>query len=147
MRRIALDPGVLISAFISPRQAAPGLIVRALFDGRIEAVACPMLLDELTDVLARKKFAKHAREGRADAYIAAIETAVTLVPDPPQTGAHTAGPNDDYLLWLAQAHHLDAVVSGDRHLLDADSPQLPVLSPRQLLDSIDEAHRGMGEEG
>jgi len=68
--RVVIDPGVLVSAFISPRKAAPALLV------------------------------------------------------------------DAFLIALAQAHNADAVVSGDGHLLDVTSSDLPVLTPRELADRL-----------
>ena len=73
MSRFTVDPGVLLSAFISPRKSAPALIVDALLDGRIEIVACPALLTELSDVLSRPKFAKHTEQRHGEAYLAALE--------------------------------------------------------------------------
>ena len=53
MIRVVIDPGVYVSAFISPRRAAPGLVVEALLDGDIEALVSPLLMAELARVLGR----------------------------------------------------------------------------------------------
>jgi hypothetical protein len=58
--RVVIDPGVLVSAFISSRRAAPALLVDALLDGRFEMVVTPKLIAELTDVLGRAKFSLNA---------------------------------------------------------------------------------------
>lgn len=55
MTRVVIDPGVLVSAFISPRKAAPALLVDALLDGHFEMIVSPKLIAELTDVLGREK--------------------------------------------------------------------------------------------
>jgi hypothetical protein len=34
--RVVIDPGVLVSAFISPKQAAPALLVDAILDGNLD---------------------------------------------------------------------------------------------------------------
>lgn len=136
MKRLVIDPGVLLSAFISPRRSAPSLIVEAILDGRIDVLACPALIAELTDVLSREKFAKHTAEGRAKTYIASITESTTHVEDPPASAQQTADPDDDYLLALAHDQHADAIISGDKHLLDADSNRMPVLTPRQLADQL-----------
>jgi predicted nucleic acid-binding protein len=47
-----------------------------------------------------------------------------------------ADADDDYLIALAQTHGADAVVSGDRHLLDVASSELSVLTPRELADRL-----------
>ena len=48
----------------------------------------------------------------------------------------TADEDDDYLIALAEAHGVDAVVSGDGHLLEVTSSDLPVLTPRELADRL-----------
>lgn len=137
MTLVVIDPGVLVSAFISPKKAAPALLVDAIFDGSLDMLVCPTLIDELSDVLGREKFAKHAAEGRAAAYIAALCDRATMVDDPPAGSAKTADPDDDYLVALAETHAADAVISGDGHLLDAASSELQVLTPRELADRLD----------
>lgn len=57
MTRVVIDPGVLVSAFISPKKAAPALLVDAVLDGSLDVLVCPALITELTDVLDREKFA------------------------------------------------------------------------------------------
>ncbi len=142
MTRVVIDPGVVVSAFISPKKAAPALLVDAILDGNLELLVSPALIAELTDVLGRKKFATHAAEGRAAAYIAALRDRATMVEDAAPGPARTADADDDYLIALAQAHGVDAVVSGDRHLLDVASSELPVLTPRELADRLGLASAG-----
>jgi putative PIN family toxin of toxin-antitoxin system len=142
VRRVVIDPGVLVSAFISPKKAAPALLVDAILDGNLDVLVCPALIAELTDVLGREKFAKHAAEGRATAYVAAFRDRTTMVEDPPAGSARTADADDDYLIALAEAHAVDAVVSGDRHLLDVASSELQVLTPRELADRLGLAPAG-----
>jgi putative PIN family toxin of toxin-antitoxin system len=134
--RVVIDPGVLVSAFISPKKASPALLVDAVLDGSLDALVCPALIAELTDVLGREKFAKHSAEGRATAFIAALRDRATWADDPPAGSVKTADADDDYLLALAQTHDTDAVVSGDPHLLDAASSELQVLTPRELADRL-----------
>ena len=142
MTRVVIDPGVLVSAFISPKKAAPALLVDAILDGNIELLVSPALIAELTDVLGREKFAAHDAEGRAAAYIAALRDRARMVEDVAPGPARTADADDDYLIALAQAHGVDAVVSGDRHLLDVASSELPVLTPRELADRLGLASAG-----
>ena len=44
MTRVVIDPGVLVSAFISPRKAAPALLVDAFLDGHFEMLVSPTLI-------------------------------------------------------------------------------------------------------
>lgn len=137
MIRVVIDPGVLVSAFISSKRAAPALIVEALLDGRIAAVASPALLGERTDVLQREKFAKFAADGRGEAFVAVITDCALVVDEPdPEPGA-TDDPKDDYLVALARAHDVDAIVAGDRHLLEIASDELSVWNPRAAVERIE----------
>lgn len=136
MTRVVIDPGVLVSAFISPRKAAPALLVDAFLDGRFEMLVSPKLIAELTDVLGREKFAAHAADGRAAAFIAVLLDRAEMVKDTAPGSLKTADADDDYLIAVAQAHKADAVVSGDPHLLDVTSSDRQVLTPRELADRL-----------
>jgi predicted nucleic acid-binding protein len=65
-----------------------------------------------------------------------------MTEDPPAGTVKTADPDDDYLLALAETHDVDAVVSGDPHLLDAALSELQVLTPRELADRLGLASAG-----
>ncbi len=136
MTRVAIDSGVVVSAFIPPRKAAPALLVDAFLDGHFEMIVSPTLIAELTDVLGRDKFAAHAAEGRAAAFIAVLLDRAEMVKDAAPASFKTADADDDYLIAVAQAHGADAVVSGDGHLLDVTSSDLPVLTPREMADRL-----------
>src|SRR4051812_9061492 len=79
----------------------------------------PALLDELSGVLARPKFAQPAREGRAVDFVEALRAGATLVEDAPGEEGITRDPKDNYLVRLARAPHATALVSGDRDPLEA----------------------------
>jgi predicted nucleic acid-binding protein len=117
---------------------AKALIVLSL--DRLDVLVSPALIAELTDVLGREKFAKHAAKVRGSVHsspsrsIAAPRDRATMTEDQPAGTVKTADPDDAYLLALAHAQGVDAVVSGDRHLLDTASSELSVLTPRDLAD-------------
>ena len=46
---------------------------------------------------------------------------------------------DDYLVALGRQENVDAIVSGDRDLLDAGLEEAPVWTPRELADRLAEA--------
>jgi putative PIN family toxin of toxin-antitoxin system len=135
--RVVIDPGVYVSAFISPRRAAPAIVVEALLDGEIEALVSPLLLAELARVLGRTKFERAASDGRGEAFVALIAERGLRVDDPAPTPGATADPDDDYLVALAQAHGVEAVISGDRHLISIASGELCVWTPRTLADRLE----------
>jgi len=137
--RAVVDPGVLVSAFIGRQGSVPDRIVRAWRTGRIEMVVSPALLDELSDVLARPKFARATREGRAIDFVGALRAGASMLSDAPGTGAITRDPKDDYLVRLARSSAATALVSGDRDLLEADIADVEVLTPRAFIDRVDSA--------
>ena len=77
--------------------------MRAWRTGRIELVVSRALLDELSGVLARPKFAGATREGRAIDFVGALRGGAMMVKDPPDTEAITRDPKDDYLVRLARS--------------------------------------------
>ena len=136
MTRAVVDPNVLVSAFISQRGGSPDRIVRAWREGAFELVVSPQLIVELTDVLARPKFAIQAAEGRAEAYIAALAGDAVMIDDPPDPPQVSPDRGDDYLIALARAARADVIVSGDSHLLGLADREPPVLTPRQFAEQL-----------
>lgn len=59
-----------------------------------------------------------------------------MVEDPVDVPAITRDPKDDYLVALALRERVDALVSGDRDLLDAGLGAPPIWSPREAADRI-----------
>jgi putative PIN family toxin of toxin-antitoxin system len=135
--RVVIDPGVFVSAFISPRRSAPALIVDALFAGRLEAVVSAKLLGELREVLDREKFARYTENGRGEAFVAAVSDCTFHVQDPVARPGLTNDAGDDYLVALAATYDVDAIVAGDRHLLEISSDALPVWTPRTLATQLE----------
>jgi len=136
LTRAVLDPNVLISAFISRRGSSPDRIVRAWREGAFELVVSPQLIAELTDVLARPKFALQAADGRAEAYIAALAGDAIQVDDPPDPPVASPDRGDDYLIALARAAQAHVIVSGDSHLTQLTDLAPPVLTPRQFVEQL-----------
>jgi putative PIN family toxin of toxin-antitoxin system len=133
--RVVVDPNVLIAALISPR-GAPAALYGALAAGRFELVASPLLLAELERVLSREKFRRYASLDQAHGYVRAIARLALLVDDPTPLPGATPDPGDDYIVALARAEHVDAIVSGDRHLLELQQARPPVLTPRAFVDQL-----------
>lgn len=139
MIRAVIDPGVLVSAFIGRPGSVPDRIVRAWRAGRMELVVSPAVLAELADVLARPKFASAAREGRAIDFVGALRAGATMTRDPAGTEAITRDPKDDYLVRLALSLAGTVLVSGDRDLLESDTGDVEILTPREFIDRVDSA--------
>jgi uncharacterized protein len=133
--RAVLDTNVLVSALITPAGASAELLVE-LRAGAYELVTSPLLLDELRDVLRREKFRRYVKETEVDAYVGLLRSESILVEDPhPLPGPLGDDPRDEYLIALARAARVDALVSGDPHLIGLRD-LIPVRTPREFLDSL-----------
>jgi uncharacterized protein len=134
--RVVIDPGVFISALIGSRGGAPDVVVRAFVDDRIKVVASPLLLAELELVLRRPKFAAYVDERTVREFVERIRRHATVVDDPVERPELTRDRKDDYLVALACAERVDAIVSGDRDLIDAGLADPAVWTPRELADRL-----------
>ncbi|HET8605548.1 MAG TPA: putative toxin-antitoxin system toxin component, PIN family [Gaiellaceae bacterium] len=135
MPRAVLDPNVLVSGLIGPGGPSAQLLVE-LRAGSFELVTSPLLLTELGEVLAREKFRRYATRDEVDAYLDLLRRE-SVVLDDPGTAPDPASedPDDDYLIALAAAARVDALVSGDRHLLRLRET-IPVQTPREFLQLL-----------
>jgi putative PIN family toxin of toxin-antitoxin system len=111
--RAVLDTNILISAFVFPG-GAPEAAYRAALEGRFELVTSPPLLAELGRVLEDK----FGWEGpMAEAAVAQVARIGTVVRPRQAVSAIEQDPADDRVLEAAAEGEADAIVSGDRHLL------------------------------
>ncbi len=131
MRRAVLDPGVLVSALITPA-GVPAKLLIGVRAGELELIASPLLLAELEGVLRREKFRRYVDLDAVHDYLDLLRRDAVIAPDPEgPPPLRSADPDDDYL--IALAHSQNAVlVSGDSHLLDL-ADRAPILSPADLL--------------
>lgn len=134
MRRAVLDPGVFVSALISP-SGTPAKLVAQAVAGEFEAIVSPTLIAELDGVLRREKFRPHFDLEAAAEYVSFLRRIATTAPDPEQPPPlRSTDPDDDYL--IALAHSQSAVlVSGDSDLLDL-AGGAPICAPADLLEAL-----------
>lgn len=130
--RAVVDPGVLVAALISP-VGAPAHVVRMARDRIVDLVVSPHLLAELTEVLHRPRFRRYFELDEADEYVQGLARLAITVGDPLGQDRITRDSDDDYLVRLARAAGADALVSGDRDLLDAPVADV-VLTPAELVE-------------
>lgn len=134
MRRAVLDPGVLVSALITPT-GTPARLLREARAGGIELVVSPLVLEELEGVLLRAKFRRYVDPGAVRDYLDLLRREARLVEDPTEPPSRRCpDPDDDYLIGLAQSQNA-VLVSGDRHLLELGGGA-PILAPADLLAVI-----------
>jgi len=127
---------VLVAAAITPRGLC-GRLLAAAIEGRWQMVASPQLLAELDTVLARDKFRRWLSEDEARRFVADVRVLADVIPDPPApTSRSTADPKDEFLVALAQAADVMALVSGDPDLTDLVDLDPPVLMPAAFLERL-----------
>ncbi len=131
MRRAVLDPGVLVSALITPKGRPAKLLAQA-HAGEFELVVSSLLLAELQAVLRRQKFRRYVDLGAVSDYIDLLRRVAVVAADPKTLPPlRSTDPDDDYL--IALAHSQKAVlVSGDSDLLDQVGGA-PICSPADFL--------------
>jgi putative PIN family toxin of toxin-antitoxin system len=136
VRRLVLDPAVLVSAIIIPA-GPPAELLRAARDGQLDLVVSPRLLAELAGVLRREKFRAYLSLDEVSEYVEGLAVLAETVADPGSAPRVSRDPADDYLVALADAAGATAIVSGDADLLAINAPPIPVLTPRELLESLE----------
>lgn len=82
MKRAVLDPGVLVSALITPT-GTPAKVLAAGRGGTFELIVSPLLLEELALVLGRKKFRRYVDLDVVDRYVNLLRRDATCTDDPP----------------------------------------------------------------
>jgi putative PIN family toxin of toxin-antitoxin system len=119
LKRLVVDASTLVSG-VASRQGggAPWLILAALLDFEFEAVVCPRLIGEFRDALTNKYFRERFDPDDLAEIVANVEEAATEYADPGQITSLLRDPDDDYLVALAREAEADAIVTGDRDLLD-----------------------------
>jgi predicted nucleic acid-binding protein len=69
---------------------------------------------------------------------AALELKAEMRPDPPPGMRVCADPEDDYLFALAEVANVQVMVSGDHKVQAVRLPGIEVLTPRTLVDRLNE---------
>ncbi|MGH8991999.1 MAG: putative toxin-antitoxin system toxin component, PIN family [Acidimicrobiia bacterium] len=133
MKRVVVDPGVLVSAALS-RLGNPARIVEAARVGRFVLVASPKLLAELDDALSRPKIATRLDPDGLQR-LREVMAAAPVSGDPPAL-AVSRDPKDDYLIALAQHSGAACLISGDQDLTVLVDVVPPVRTPAAFLEDL-----------
>ncbi|MBS1892143.1 MAG: putative toxin-antitoxin system toxin component, PIN family [Actinobacteria bacterium] len=131
MRRLVIDANVLASGGIDPQgESPPSLLYRELGGSRFEMVVCPELLGEVDETLRKPYFFNRLGDAIVSDLVTGITEASTVLADPTDSLALLRDPDDDYLVALARECGAEAIVSGDKDLLDHPGVEPPVINPR-----------------
>ena len=129
--RLLLDTNVLVSAVLFG--GLPQGLVEQAFRGEYELVTSEALLDEFEEVL-RERFARPALLARA------LREELASIADmsrPQRIPRASRDPADDMVLAAALGGHADAIVTGDKDLLDLGAYEgMPALTTRQALAKL-----------
>ncbi|MHB1808885.1 MAG: putative toxin-antitoxin system toxin component, PIN family [Solirubrobacteraceae bacterium] len=147
MTRLVIDASVLLSGIASSPGSGspPALILDALTDMGFEAVVSPRLIAEVNRGLQKPYFKDRVSESEAARIIEAIHAAAVTFDDPVEPPRLLRDPDDDYLPALAKASNAQAIVTGDRDLLDDAAIQPPAIDARSACALLGLAQPGGAE--
>lgn len=137
MLRAVVDPGVLISALISPT-GAPAELIRRWLSGAVQLVWSPTLLEEFETVCQRPRFRQWFTIDEAAAVARLIQEAGEQRNDAPGFAHPPPDDGDRYLVDLSLSTQVDCLVTGDAALLGHRVPGVRVVTPRKLVHVLDE---------
>jgi len=131
---VVVDPGVLVSAALSP-SGNPARIVEAIRAGHLVLVVSETLLAELNDVLARPRLAARLDATALRLLRGVLEAAPVIQDEPAQPISRD--PKDDYLISLARSSGADFLISGDQDLTDLVDVLPPVMAPAAFVARLE----------
>lgn len=135
MSRYVLDANIVLSAFVGKPGASPALLLAAIHNGDLEAVACPLLIAEVRETLAEPYFRSLLNKLEAREAIEAYRDFAVMLEDPTDIKPALRDPEDDYLLALARASGAKAIITGDKDLLDHTDLHPPAIQPARPASS------------
>ena len=136
MTRLVLDTSVLLSGAVAGSSSPPGRLLASARTGAFELVACPLVFEELRRGLSKPYFRARVTAAEADLLLDALELIATVIPDPESPTPILRDPNDDFLVALAVAATADAIVTGDRDLLDHPELRPPAIDARAACELL-----------
>ncbi|MFQ6057596.1 MAG: putative toxin-antitoxin system toxin component, PIN family [Anaerolineae bacterium] len=130
--RVVFDTNVLISGLLWRGKAYQCLLLAR--SGVVQAIYCSEMMAELSEKL-RDKF--RFSENRIRAVVHDVRRFAERVEISGTLSVVEADPDDDKFVECAVVGRADAIVSGDRHLLDMDRYQnIPILSAAEFIEWI-----------
>jgi uncharacterized protein len=118
LSRYVLDANIVLAAFAGRPGAPPALLLAGVHNGDLEAVACPLLIDEVRGNLAKPYFRALLSELEAQEAVEAYSDLVVMLADPMDVEPVLRDSEDDYLVAIARASSAQAIITGDKDLLD-----------------------------
>lgn len=115
---MVLDTNTVVSGLFW--RNAPRLILDAATEGHVELATSTVLVEELAEVISRKKFAHKLAEHQVTVRVLLNRYATLARRVTPASIRRTVidDADDDHVLACALAAHADLIVTGDAHLLN-----------------------------
>lgn len=136
MTRLVLDTSTLVSGAVSPTASPPAVLLDAAQAAVFDLIACPRILMEIERALKKPYFATRFTPTERAGLIETMRLLAIMLPDPTDAPSLVRDGNDDYLVALARSAGADAIVSGDRDLLDHDGLQPPAIHARAACELL-----------
>lgn len=132
--RLVIDSNVWIAALISPTGAARQLLAEAVLDHDIGILMSESTFAELVSRLDRPKFDRYREPAAWNLFLMSLVELAQWHEDADTAAGISRDADDDKFLALAVTGQADAIISGDRDLLElVDYESIPVLTPAQFL--------------
>ncbi|MGE5527330.1 MAG: putative toxin-antitoxin system toxin component, PIN family [Methanosarcina sp.] len=138
MKRFVIDPSTLVSGIAGVQsESPPAQLIRAMQATQFEIVVCPEILSEVSKALRKPYFRDRVPAADARRAIVRIREVAVFSEDPPAIEPTLRDPNDDYLLALARQAGAEAIVTGDKDLLDHhEKLRPPAITAREACDLL-----------
>ena len=134
MTSAVYDTNILISGLFW--QGVPRRVLHLARNGKVQAITCQALLDELKDVLVRPNKPFQLSEQEVDRVLGDVLTFSRIV-SPVEIPQVCRDPNDNIVLACALAGKADYVVTGDPDLLALQKhQQIKIVTAREFLDTV-----------
>jgi uncharacterized protein len=137
--RLVIDSNVWIAALISPGGTARQLVDATLEDD-VGILMSESVFEELTSRLDRPKFDRYREPESWNSFLSALIELALWHEDAGTAAGTSRDADDDKFLALAVTGQADAIISGDRDLLELVSHEgIPILTPARFLEILRES--------
>jgi putative PIN family toxin of toxin-antitoxin system len=118
LSRFVLDANIVLAALAGRPDTPPALLLAGIHNGDLEAVACPLLIEEVRNNLEKPYFRARLTELEAREAVDAYSAVAVMLANPTDVEPILRDAGDDYLVALARKSEAEGIITGDNDLLD-----------------------------